>query len=140
MRRVLSIIFYVLGGWMLMCEPVVAFIRVDESGRSSASALLMALGFFLALGLGSIAIGALISPGERLREAGLTILISMGIAVFCGVSVVVTFADPGFKQLQPLPHPMPKFDFAPVTGMLNLLVIAAIGWLLYRRPSRSASR
>ena len=138
-RRVLSNILYVLGGWMLMCEPVVAFIRGADGKVAPSSALLIVIGIFLLLGFGPILIGALISPGERVREAGLTVLISMGAAAFCGIAVVVTLADPGFRQLH-LGHPMPKLDFAPIAGMLNLVVIAAIGWLLYRIPAKRLSR
>jgi hypothetical protein len=41
--------------------------------------------------------------------------------------------DPGFKPFMPLMPPMPNVALAPIAGAINLLVLIAAGWLLYRR-------
>lgn len=116
-----------------MCEPVVAFMRADDSYPGSSAGKLMAIAVFMVLGMVPLLVGALISPGEKVKEAGLTILISMGFAAFCGVSIVAIFTDPGAKPYLPL---MPHIRLAPLAGALNLLLIAGLGWLLYRVPTK----
>ena len=116
-----------------MCEPLFAFMHFDESYPGSSAAQLGMIAVFLLLGFVPILIGTLLSPGNRLREAGLTILISLGVAGFCALSILVAFNDPGLKPFLP---PMPKIGIAPVAGTLNLLLFAALGIWLYRMPPR----
>jgi hypothetical protein len=128
MRRVLSVVFLAFGGYILMGEPLVAFLNMHLGGEGAQ--LLLALVWLITAAI-PLAIGTLISPGDRRRELGLTVLIAMGAALFCGISCVAVFTDPGFKPYM-ANIPMPDFGFAPVTGIMNFIVLSGIGWLLYQ--------
>lgn len=136
MRRAISAIFFVIGGWLLSGEPFVAFIDVGPELRSAAPILWLIFFVMAAVPLG---IAVATSPGERWRELGLTILIACGVGTFAGISVLAMFTDPGFKQFLPLLPPMPKIGIAPLVGTLNLTVISGVGWLLYRLPAKAPS-
>jgi hypothetical protein len=131
MRRVVSVILFVIGGWFLLTEAVVAFFDA-EPGTADNLAM---IGIFAAISIVPLLLGAWASPGRRWRELGLTILIATGFAAFCGVSTIAVFLDPAFKQIV-LQQPMPKIEFAPVIGAANALAIAALGWLLHRGGNR----
>jgi hypothetical protein len=138
MRRALSIVFLVLGGWLLMGEPLIAFMDLGAGTELPMPFLLFGVLVFAAVPL---AIGAALSSGNRRRELGLTILIATGAAVSSGISVAAVLADPGFRQFMPLLPPMPKIVLAPVAGVLNLILLTAIGWWLYRgRPVKEAEQ
>jgi hypothetical protein len=126
-RRIVSVIFLALGGWLLTGEFIVAFLDL-EPGATDNLVLVAAVLVFVCVPL---LLGAWVSPAERWRELGLTILIAAGAAAFGAISTVVVFTDPGAKGFMP---PLPKFEFAPIIGVANLLIIGGIGWLLYRRP------
>jgi cation transport ATPase len=128
MRRIASIIFLVAGGWLLMVEPMMAFI---DMRLGSWLGLVVMLIFLVVAGV-PLGIGTALSPGNRRRELGLTILITLGVGVVCAVSMAAILLDPGFKQFEPLMPPMPDFRLAPLPGLLNLAVVAAAGWWLYR--------
>jgi hypothetical protein len=125
-RRVVSSIFFVLGGWMLMSEMMTAFLDVEAGPADN----LGMIGVSLVVAAPLLLIGAWASPGRRWQELGLTILIAVVAALFCGLSVLVVFSDPGFKPFMP---PMPKIELTPVVGTLNLLVVSAAGFALWRR-------
>jgi hypothetical protein len=125
MRRVVSILLFVLGGWMLSSEIVTAFIDVQPGLRDSA----IFIALFGVIAAIALLFGAWASPGQRWRELGLTILITAGLAIFCGAAMAVVLMDPGAKPLLP---PMPSISIAPVIGIANLLVVSASGIALYR--------
>ena len=115
-----------------MVEPLTAFVNFVP-GRGLAVPIMM--GFSLILAAIPLAIATALSPGERWRELGLTILLSTGAAALGGGSAVVMFTDPGFKSVAP---PMPELGFAPVIGTLNLIAVIAIAALLYWRTGQAA--
>lgn len=55
--------------------------------------------------------------------------------LLCGVTMPVLLMDPQFVRYMP---PMPDLRLAPVVGLMNLLLVAGIGWLLYRGQRRDA--
>lgn len=132
MRRAVSVLLFAFGGWMLTGELVSAFMDV-EPGAADNALLIGVLGLIAGVPL---LLGAWASPGRHWRELGLTILIAAGIATFCGVMILVLFMDPAFMRY--MPPPPPDIDLAPAWGVLNLLVVALVGWLLYhdRRTDR----
>lgn len=132
MRRGVSIVLFVLGGWMLMTELLTAFIDVEPGLADNAGVI----GLFGVLAGAPLLLGAWASPGERWRELGLTMLIASGIGLFCGLSVVVVLNDPGFKPFRP---PLPDITLSPWLGGVNLLVFVAVAWLLYRRGGAPAA-
>lgn len=125
-RRVLSVLLFAFGGWMLVSEVIVAFLDMGPGVGDSA----VLVGIFVVLAGLPLLLGAWASPGRRWRELGLTMLIAIGLAIFSAISTVVVLADPGMKPFLP---PMPKIQFALVVGAANALAIAALGWLLFRR-------
>jgi hypothetical protein len=130
-RRVISTLLFVFGGWMLMSELVVAFLDMEPGAYDNA----IMLAVFAIIGGIPLLIAAWVSPGQRWQELGLTVLIASGLALFCAISAVVILTDPGFKPFMPKMPPMPDLKFAPIVGAVNLLAIAGVGWLLYRRQS-----
>lgn len=134
MRRVICILLFVLGGWMLMTELVVAFFDAMPGLGDNAGII----GLFVAITVVPLLLGAWTSPGARWQELGLTILLATGAGLFCGAAAVAVFLDPGSRPFMP---PMPKIELAPVIGTVNMLVVAALGWWLYRRkPDRQLER
>ena len=134
MRRFFSVILFVLGGWALMAEPFLAFL---DFGSGLEAGKLAALAIALAMAAVPLAAGTALSPGERWRELGLTILLATGFAAFAGVSAAAIFLDPGARPIVEAVGPMPDFRLAPVVGILNLIVILAAGWLLFRRQGET---
>ena len=122
-------------GWLLIAEPMMAFMNL---GPDVSAAQPLILGICLAMAAVPLAIGVALSPGNRRGELGLTILITMAVAVFCGLAAAATILDPGFKPFMPLLPPMPEIGVAPIAGTMNLVVLTAIGWWLYGRRRRKA--
>lgn len=125
MRRVASSILFVIGGWWLAGQMAVAFLDLQ---RGLSDNLLM-IGVVTVLAAVPLALATWASPGERRRELGLTVLIATGATLFLLASVAATVMDRAFMRYMP---PMPELEFAPVAGVVNLLVVGAVGWWLYR--------
>ena len=124
-RRVLSILLFLFGGWMLISEVICAFVDIEPGIGDSA----LLIGTFGVIAGPPLLLGAWTSPGERWRELGLAILIATGVALVCGISTFIVLEDPGMKQFLP---PTPKINLAPFIGTANVLALAALGWLLFR--------
>lgn len=132
-RRVLSILLFVFGGWMLMSEVICAFLDIEPGLGDSA----LLIGIFAVIAGLPLLLGACGSPGLRWRELGLTILIATGVALVCGISTFIVLEDPGMKQFLP---PTPKINLAPFVGAANVLALAALGWLLFRSREKVDGR
>jgi hypothetical protein len=124
-RRIVSILLFAFGGWMLTTELAIAFLDM-EPGIGDNALLIVFVAFFTVIPL---MLAAWASPGKRWRELGLTTLIAVGVGLLCGVTMAAVLMDPGFKPFMP---PMPKIAIAPIAGAVNLLIVAAVGALLYR--------
>lgn len=135
MRRALAVILFVLGGWILSSEAMVAWINV---GQGTASGIFM-LAFFVAFAAVPLLLGTWASPGNRLAELGLTLMIGAGVGGAIVLMLLTITNDPGFKKVWPPDQPMPDFHFNPVLGMINLLAIAGAGYAL-RRWARDRAR
>lgn len=135
MRRLLSVLLFVLGGWLLSAEPAIAFIAF---GGDEIKGKLFAAMIMLGIVAVPLAIATVVSPGDRWQELGLTILLSAAATAFCCLAIAAVFFDSGMKPfLADLP-PTRNIVLAPVTGVLNLLALTGIGWLLYRRSGRTS--
>lgn len=129
MRRIVSIVLYVIGGWMLTGEGVIAFVRSEDQ-----TMMLAVLGFAALFPLVFIGLGAWASPGARLREVGLTLLITAGFTAYAMGSMIYMMNMPDTRHLFPRDT---RFAFDGYwLGGANLIVMAGLGWLLYRRPRR----
>jgi len=129
--RSISILLFVLGGWMVMTAVMAAFIDVEPGVADNL--LMLAIVAILAVPL--LLLGAWASPGVRGREVGLTLLISAAIGAGCGLVALLVLNDPTAIRL--MPQPMPHIDLAPAFGAVNLLLVVALGWWLYRRRVRA---
>jgi hypothetical protein len=133
MRRVLSIILFVLGGWLFTSELMMAWIDPGE-GVGMQIGMLAVLTVFAAPFL---LLGTWASPGRRWRELGLTMMIAAGVGLFAALTVFMVMHDPSMKQYMPPDQPMPEFKFAPLVGAVNVLLNAAVAWLLYQSSSKA---
>lgn len=81
-------------------------------------------------------IGTWVSPGRRLAELGLTLMISAGVALTMVVTMVAVFFDPGMRRF--MTEPMPAFDFTSPAMIVSILLIGGAGFAL-RRWGRKAA-
>ena len=125
MRRFVATLLLVIGCWWLASEMAVAFLDL-QPGLADNLLMVGVVAAFAAVALG---LGAWASPGNRRRELGLTMLIATGVTLFMIASVAATVMDRAFMRYMPA---MPEIHFAPAFGVVNLLVIGAVGWWLYR--------
>lgn len=133
MRRAISVPLFVLGGWIVMTELMTAFVDIEPGLADN----LWMIAIFAILAVPLLLLGAWASPGRRWRELGMTLLIAAGIGAFCGLATLLVLNDPKFMELMPLP--LPEIDLAPVFGVVNLLLISAFGWWLYRGRDHSSA-
>ena len=129
MRRPLSVCLLVLGGWILMSEVLVAWLDLGEGWRAQ----LFGLMFFLAFAAVPLALGTWASPGNRLADLGLTMMIGAGLGTFAGLAMVLTLTDPQVAKMLPPDQSMPVFAIYPEFGAINLLLVAGGGYALWRR-------
>jgi len=128
MRRVVSIILLFIGGWVLASEATMAWM---DMGMGVGAQLLVGT-FLLPFAAVPLALGVWASPGNRLAELGLTLMITAGVAAFCALAVFLVFNDPAIAKMMPPDQPLPDIAFSPVLGMINLLLIAGGGYALWR--------
>jgi hypothetical protein len=127
-RRVLSVILLVLGGWFLTTEVMMAWMRLEEGTGGQWIVLAVMAGLAAPL----LLLGMWASPGNRFADLGLTLMIAAGVGGVVALTTAMALNDPGFKQLMPPGKPAPDLHLAPVIGSLNLLVVAGGGYLLWR--------
>jgi hypothetical protein len=128
-RRVASVLLFVIGGWMLTTEAMVAWMAVGEG--TGVQMFMIAL--FLLLAAVPLAAGTAVSPGSRLADLGLTLMIVAGIATFVGLTMLLAFNDPQVAKMVPPDQPMPDMALNPILGTINLLLIAGGGYALWRK-------
>ena len=130
MRRVVSVILFVLGGWVLSSGAMMAWIDLGEA--TGIAARVFAFGAF-ALFSAPFLLGALwASPGNRLAELGLTLMIIAAIGAGLALMMFVVMNDPSIRQAMPPDQPMPQFRFAPLSGAVSLLLLGGGGFALRR--------
>jgi len=126
MRRVASVFLLVLGGWMIVSELLVAFMDVQPGKWDS----LFVAAIFVPISGAPLLAGALISPGQRWQELGLTILLSAGAAAALAACMVAVMLDPRLAHPMSFLHEI-RLDL--LFGAVNWLAVAAFGCWLYRR-------
>lgn len=129
MRRVASVILFILGGWMLTSEAMVAWLDMGEG----IGAQLLMLAIFLPFAAVPLAGGTWASPGNRLADLGLTLMIVAGIAGFSALAILLAFNDPQVARMMPPDQPLPDLQLNPLLGTINLLLIAGAGYALWRK-------
>ena len=124
MRRTVSVILFILGGWILAAEVMMAFIDL----RFGVGAQLAMIGIYSAFALPFLLLAMWASPGNRFSDIGLTIMIAAGVGVALGLMMWTMLADPNFRNLLPPGKPMPNLQFSLAYGVVNLLMVFAIGF------------
>jgi hypothetical protein len=128
MRRVVCVILFVIGGWLLSSEFMMGSLDVGQG----VGVQLGAVGMMAILAAPFLTLGTWASPGIRFAELGLTLMIVAGVGAFLGIVMFTVTHDPSFKQLLPPDQSMPEFHFTPVFAAANLLIIGGGGYLLRR--------
>lgn len=128
MRRTASVILFILGGWMLSTEVFMAALDLREGLGTTFGAI----GLIGAMAAAPLLLGMWASPGNRLAELGLVLMIGAGVGASIILMLVMVTNDPGFAKAMPPNQPLPDFHFNFVLGALNLLLVAGGGYLLRR--------
>jgi hypothetical protein len=128
-RRSASVVLFVLCGWMLSAGVMMGWVDLDEG---LGMQLVMA-GIVCLFSLPFLLLAVWASPGNRWREAGLTILIAAGLGGAMALMLILVMNDPSFIQLMPPEQAMPHLKFVPLSGIVTVLLFGGIGWLLYRQ-------
>lgn len=128
MRRALSVVLLFLGGWLLASESMVASVDFGQGGLIH----LGVAGLMLAFALPLLLLGMWASPGNRLADIGITVMIAVGIGAVLAIAIAMMTHDPGFKQLVPPDRPLVVFNLAIGSGLLNLAVLGGLGVLAWR--------
>ncbi|HEY5724302.1 MAG TPA: hypothetical protein VIT45_18475 [Allosphingosinicella sp.] len=124
-RRVLSILCYVVAGLFLATEGVLAFL--DDQGTDKAGALLLSSAF-AAVPLG---VGLALSPGRRIREAGMVLMAGSGWVVLSALNFLYLSAREDMRSNLPA-ELFGMFDSYAVGG-INFAVMAGLGIFLFLR-------
>ena len=141
MRRALSVILFILGGWFLTSEAMLACVDFGATGAEQ----LLAIGVMALFAAPFLLLGLWASPGKRFAELGITVMIAAGIGATLALMMAVMVNDPGFKQLMPPGKPLPVMHFSVASGLLNLLLVGGLGLACWwfergREPARSGSQ
>jgi hypothetical protein len=129
MRRVLSVILLFLGGWLLTCEGLVVWL---DTGQGLPIHLGMTA-LMLAFAAPFVLLGMWASPGSRLAELGITVMIGVGIGALMAIMIGVMTHDPGFKQAVPPEKAaaIARLHIVVWWGLLNVAVLGGLGWLAW---------
>lgn len=139
MRRAVSIILFVLGGWLLSSEVLIAWLDFTQ-GAVDNGAQIMVLAVFALFASPFFVFGTLASPGNRAAELGLTLMITAGVGAAMALVVLMVLKDPSYKQYMPPDQPMPELSLRPLSGFLNLLIIGGGGYALWQWARSRALR
>ena len=119
-RRLFSILLYVIAGLFLTTEAMVAFVQAQPD-TSKLEMLAFMAPFFLV----PLALGALASPGARLREIGIVLIAATGWSLLTILSFIYVATKPDTRDL--LPADTIELFGDHLTGALYLAAMAAIG-------------
>jgi hypothetical protein len=131
MRRVISVVLFILGGWILASEGMMAAMNFGMG----FGAQLVFMGIVSAFAAPFLLLGLWVSPGNRFADLGVTIMIAAGVGAVLALMLVTVMSDPNFKQLMPPDRPMPNLHFSYLYGLMNLLIVGGLGlasWLFGR--------
>lgn len=130
-RRVLSIVFYALAGMFLMSQAAIAFATSPPDMSRG-----MMLGVMVPFVLVPLGIGLLLSPGRRMFEAGVVVLVAVGWVAAVALTMAYILIMPDSRALMP-PEIVGMFQ-GYVFGTVHLAALGAVGLLLIlygrRRP------
>lgn len=124
LRRIVSIILYLIAGLFLTGEALVAFVRAEPDASKAQM-----LAFMAPFVLVPLALGAWASPGGRLRELGIVLIAAAGWSILTILCFFYLAVRPDTRDLLPA-DTMEVFGDR-LAGGLNLAAILAIGLALF---------
>jgi hypothetical protein len=127
MRRTASVILFIFGAWLLACGVMIA--GFDFDGRPIVG--LGSAGILAGVAAPFLLVGSLVSPGNRLADLGMTLMIAAAIGGGLGLMTFGTLNDPNFKQLMPPGQQLPILHFALIPGAAVVLIVAGAGFALW---------
>ena len=131
MRRTLSIILFIIGGWMLAGGIMMTGF---DFGFGMSMMLGMA-GVMAGIAAPFLLLATFASPGNRLCDLGMTLMITAVAGGGTAATMWSMASDPNFKRMMPPNQQLPKFELALIPASAAVLTLAAAGfglWLLGR--------
>lgn len=129
MRRGCSVILFVVGGWILASVGILGLIPPDDGISPGVVAAI-----FACFSLPFLLIGVWMSPGRRMAELGMTLMIAAAVALFVLITMAAVSMDEAFQRL--MPEPMPEFDLTSPVAIGSILLIGVGGYCLWRTANR----
>ena len=133
-RRILSVVLFVIAGWILASGLMVAWMSFGQG----LGIRLGVAGVMAAFSLPFLLLGTWASPGQRLPELGLTLMIAAGVGAALGLMMMLFMNDPSFVRLMPPNPKLAALKFAPISGGMVALALGGIGWVLFSRGKAGA--
>lgn len=124
MRRTSSYFLFIVGGYYVTLEVHAGLAYLDVEPGIGAEVEFLAR--IMARALPFLLLGTWLSPGERWRELGRTVLIGVAVALFAFASVVFRPGPSGVPELAPY-----AAQLTWAAGIPNLLLVGTAGSLLY---------
>ncbi len=134
LRRIASIIGYLIAGMFLLTWGLMSFVGGDPEAPKAFMMTLLA-GFSLV----PLAIAAVISPGRRRFEVGVVLLVAAGWTAAVALTLGIMLTDPTAIAVMP-PETIKGLAMFndPVFGALMTTAMGAAGLWLVRRKDRAA--
>jgi hypothetical protein len=136
MRRVGSVILFVIGGWLLSTEVMMSWASFGPD-LGVAAKLIMA-GVYLVLAAPFLLGATWASPGIRRRELGLSVMIAAAVGTLLGGALFMIMADPAVAKMMPPGQSAPQIGLDLPFGALNLVLVTALGYFLWRSGTERA--
>ena len=133
MRRTASYFLFIVGGYFVSVQVFIGLGLLDiVPGTGDDVARLAKI---MGVALPFLLLGTWLSPGERWRELGRTLLIGIGVALFGFVTVLFPPGLPDGPGLAPY-----AAELTWASGLPNLLLVGAAGSLLLYRNGAARRR
>ena len=145
-RKTLSIVFYIIAGFLFYTVAVLAFVNIAALKTSTpppAWTKLLIIGIFVVPALISLLIGLAIARFQHWkRDVGIVFVSAGGVTSFIAVTMVCLVMSPEFKRYLPSSAPdMSQFFGDSATGIVFTAASILLGaWLIMtsRRNGKQA--
>lgn len=144
-RKILSIIFYVIGGFFCYAANLLAFINiaaVKTTTTPPAWLKLLIVGIFAAPALIALLIGLAITRFQQWkRDTAIVLLSASGLTSFVALTVICIFMSPDAKKYLPPDSPDPlRLGGDWVTGAVSIAacIVAAVLLLVASTAKKKA--
>ena len=127
MRRTLSVILFIVGGWMLAGGIMMAGFDFGFG----TSVMLGIAAVMAGIAAPFLLLATFASPGNRLCDLGTTLMITAAAGGATAAATWSMASDPNFKRMMPPNQQLPKFEFALVPTSAAVLIVAATGFGLW---------